>query len=116
MTTLETPQYGISEVSELTGVSAHLLRQWESRIPHLKPKRGRGNRRSYSPADVEIVRRIKQLLRYEKLTSKGVIRKLSQELYGEGTPATNQEAVELVDRIESEVRSMLELLDKDSSP
>ena len=103
----------ISEVSELTGVAVHLLRQWEEKIPQLKPRRDRANRRYYLEKDVEIVRRIKHLVRYEKMGLDGVKVRIAQELHGEGRPRTRQEAVDLVERIEAEVRAMLKLLDSD---
>ena len=108
---LEDRRYRISEVSELTSVSIHLLRQWESRFPQLKPKRDRANRRYYSVADIDLVRRIRQLLRHEKMTTDGARRVLAQELRGEGRPKTRREALALLDEVESEVRAMLDLLD-----
>ena len=57
-------RYSISEVSELLNVPAHRLRQWEERFPPLDPARNRANQRYYTDADVEIVRRIKQLLQH----------------------------------------------------
>ncbi len=101
----------ISEVSEMTGVADHLLRQWEEKIPQLKPRRDRANRRYYLEKDVEIVRRIKHLMRHEKMGLDGVKIRIAQELHGEGRPRTRREAIDLVDRIESEVRSLLTLLD-----
>ncbi len=101
----------ISEVSEMTGVAVHLLRQWEEKIPQLKPRRDRANRRYYLEKDVEIVRRIKHLVRHEKMGLDGVKIRIAQELHGEGRPRTRREAIDLVDRIESEVRSLLTLLD-----
>lgn len=103
----------ISEVSEMTGVAVHLLRQWEERIPQLKPKRDRANRRYYLEKDVEIVRRIKHLVRHEKMGLDGVKIRIAQELHGEGRPRTRQEAIELIDRIETEVRAALQLLDSE---
>lgn len=109
----ENRRYRISEVSDMVGVPSHVLRQWETRFTQLKPKRDRANRRYYLPEDVEIARRIKELLRNEKLTSKGASRRLSQELFGEGRPRTNREARELIDKIENEVRAMRDILDRD---
>lgn len=112
----EDRRYGISQVSQQTGVSAHLLRQWEARFPPLKPRRDRANRRCYTTQDIDIVRRIKQLLRHEKMTTKGAARKLAKELYGEGSPKTSREAEEIIDKIETEARSMIDLLDRDTLP
>lgn len=111
MATLESKRLGISEVSETTGVPAHVLRQWEERFSQLRPRRDRANHRYYSPQDIEIVRRIKQLLWQEKMTTEGARRRLAQELRGEGRPKTRQEALERLEQIEAEARQLLALLD-----
>ncbi len=103
--------YSIRKVSEMTGVPAHVLRQWEARFTQLKPKRDRANRRTYSESDVDTVRRIKELLRHERLTTRGAKRRLAQELHGEGRPKTEAELLDLVDKIQDEVRAMLDILD-----
>jgi DNA-binding transcriptional MerR regulator len=112
MATLDGRRYGIAEVSGMTEVPVHVLRQWEARFPQLRPKRDRANHRQYSDDDIAIVRRIKQLLWIEKMTTEGARKRLAQELRGEGRPKTRQEALELLDKIESEVREMLGLLDR----
>ena len=106
-------RYSISEVSEMLRVPAHRLRQWEARFPPLNPARNRANRRYYTEADVEIIRRIKQLLQHEKLTTKGAVRRLTNELYSVGRPQTRSEMVDLLDKMEHELRSMLDMLDRD---
>lgn len=104
--------FSISEVSELVDVPIYVLRQWEAKLPQLRPKRNRSNRRLYSRADIEIVRRIKQLLRHEKMTLDGVRLRLAEELHGDGKPKTRQSAIDLLDKIEAETRRLLDLLDK----
>ena len=104
-------RYSISEVSELTGVEQYVLRQWESRFPQLKPKRTRAGRRWYAATDISIVRRIKYLLWHEGLTTEGAVKRLDQELHGHGRPQTSEEALRLLDKIEAEARSLLDLLD-----
>ena len=112
MPDLDDRRYGIAEVCELVGVPSHVLRQWETRIGPFKPRRDRANRRIYSVGDIEIARRIKQLLRDEKMTTKGAAKRLEEELKGEGRPKTNTDALELIDKIDQEVRAMVNILDK----
>lgn len=92
-----------------------MLRKWEAAFPQLKlkVKRDRANRRYYTAEGIEIVRRLKQLLRHEKMTYKGAAERLAQELRGEGRPKTRQEVFDLLDKIETEVRDMLDLLGPD---
>ncbi len=111
MCALEDRRYSISEVSEHLDLPVHLLRQWEKSFPSLKPKRNRANRRYYTPSDISIITRIKQLVRTEKMTLQGAARRLSQELLGEGAPQTNEETLDIIDTIEAHARHALTKLD-----
>lgn len=108
----ENRRYAISEVSELTAVSPHVLRQWEERYPQLKPKRDRANRRTYNTHDIEIVQRIQQLTHEEGMTTAGAKQRLAEELAGGSRPKTNRDVVELIDNIQSEARAIMEILDR----
>ncbi|MBP2680846.1 MAG: transcriptional regulator, partial [Candidatus Krumholzibacteriota bacterium] len=44
--------YTISEVAEMTGVKAHVLRYWETEFPSLRPKKNRAGNRNYRPKDI----------------------------------------------------------------
>lgn len=105
-------RYSIGEVSEMLGVTVRTLRVWEEQFKQLKPKRDRVKRRYYLHDDIEIARRIKQLLKTEKLSSEGARIRLSQELQLEGRPRTKKELVDLVDSIENDIRSLLDRMDK----
>ncbi len=54
--------YSISEVAELTGVKAHVLRYWESEFPTLRPRKTRSGSRRYRQGDIDEVLAIKSLL------------------------------------------------------
>jgi DNA-binding transcriptional MerR regulator len=110
MTDLADRRYSISEVSELTGVAIHVLRQWEKSSPHLRPKRDRNNRRYYMPADIEDVRTLKRLRRQEGMTGDGADRYLRLKKRIGDDIHSPQRAQALVDKIESEVRGILRLL------
>ncbi|MCC6145127.1 MAG: MerR family transcriptional regulator [Candidatus Hydrogenedentes bacterium] len=103
----------IAEASAELGVPAYVLRQWEAKFPPLRPGRDPAGRRRYAARDMSILRRIKQLVRHERLTLEGARIRLAQELYGEGRPRTRQEMVDLADHMEAEVRALLDLLDQD---
>jgi len=107
---VETRRYTIGEVSELVGVPAHVLRQWESRIPKLKPRRNRAGRRYYLEADIQIVRRIKFLVRHEKMALERVARRIDEELSGPGVPASPDEVLDLIRHIEDQAHAMLQKL------
>ena len=81
--------YSISEVSEMTGVKAHVLRYWESEFPTLRPKKNRAGNRNYRPKDIQAVLVIRDLLYKEKFTINGARKKLA-EVYGNPEPLIDQ--------------------------
>lgn len=70
--------WSISEVAELTGVKAHVLRYWETEFPALKPKKGNSGKRAYRQRDVELVMAIKALLYEKKYTIKGARQRMAE--------------------------------------
>jgi DNA-binding transcriptional MerR regulator len=98
-------------VSELLDIPVHVLRQWEAKIPQLRPRRGRNNRRYYLERDIEIARRIKQLIRHERMSMEGARIQIAREMRGEGRPRTRKEALELVRQIEEEIERLLDLFE-----
>lgn len=105
--------YSISEVSEMTGIQAHLLRQWETNFPQLRPRRMPSGKRAYSERDIKIVRRIKTMLQHDGLTSRGARVKLAQELREVETPKDLNEMRGLADRIADEARAIIALFDEE---
>lgn len=61
----------ISEVSEILGIPAHVLRFWESKFTQIKPVKRGGGRRYYRPEDVRLIRTIQHLLHEQGMTIKG---------------------------------------------
>jgi|GEM_PF-779346 len=61
--------YLIKEASDMTGVNAHTIRFWEKSFPEfLSPKRSgdKNKQRLYSLDEIEMIKRIKQLVQSEK--------------------------------------------------
>ena len=56
------PLFRISVVAQMVGISENLLRAWERRYAILQPQRTGGGYRAYSARDVELLRRVKQLV------------------------------------------------------
>ena len=69
----------IGELSQELGVAQHILRYWETRFPQLRPMQRAGNRRYYRAADVDLARRINQLLNQEGYTVRGVQKVLREK-------------------------------------
>lgn len=62
----------ISEVADDLGVQQHVLRFWETKFSQIRPLKRGGGRRYYRPEDVELLKRIYELLYTEGYTIKGV--------------------------------------------
>ena len=69
----------ISEVARNLDVPQHVLRFWETKFAQIRPLKRGGGRRYYRPEDVDLLRRIRELLYTEGYTIKGV-----QKLLREG--------------------------------
>jgi DNA-binding transcriptional MerR regulator len=68
----------ISEVSRELGLPQHVLRFWESKFSRIKPMKRGGGRRYYRPEDLDLLRRIRDLLYEEGYTIKGVQKLLKE--------------------------------------
>jgi DNA-binding transcriptional MerR regulator len=76
----EKSEFNIAEVSNLTGIKAHVLRYWESEFPQLKPEKSRAGQRVYQQKDVDIVLHLKRLLYEDQYTVAGARKKLESDL------------------------------------
>lgn len=68
----------ISEVANELHIPQHVLRFWETKFPQVKPLKRGGGRRYYRPDDVQLLRRISDLLYIQGYTIKGVQRLLRE--------------------------------------
>ncbi|MGD9784258.1 MAG: MerR family transcriptional regulator [Hyphomicrobiaceae bacterium] len=68
----------IREVADELGLPKHVLRFWEQKFSQIRPMKRGGGRRFYRPADLDLLRGIKQLLYAEGYTIKGVQRILRE--------------------------------------
>src|SRR5215470_13157294 len=85
--------YKIGEACKALGIQPYVLRYWETEFSALSPSKSRSGQRVYSEKELEVIRRIKQLLYDEGYTIAGAKKKLEAELaagiLGEpGTPGT----------------------------
>jgi DNA-binding transcriptional MerR regulator len=63
--------YTISEVAATVDEEAHVLRYWETEFKQLRPKKNKAGKRIYTRTDIDIVFRIRHLLRDDKFTLEG---------------------------------------------
>lgn len=71
----------ISEVADELDLPQHVLRFWETRFAQIRPLKRAGGRRYYRPADVVLLRNIRQLLYEDGYTIKGVQRLLKDKAW-----------------------------------
>ena len=62
----------MGEVSTLTNLPPHVLRNWEKTYEELKPKKNSAGNRAYTDEDVALIFKIKELVEDQKFTSDGV--------------------------------------------
>ena len=102
--------YTIGEVTQLTGVPAHVLRYWEGEFPQLKPKKSRAGNRIYQQKDLEILARIRSLLYDQKFTIAGA----RVQLGSEEADASGNGQSELIEEVRRELKDILGIMDKNS--
>lgn len=89
--------YTIKETSDLLGENESTLRFWEGEFKELRPRRSSGGKRLYSEADIELLKKIKCLLREKKVSIEGA----KEHLGGKS------EELDLIGRLE-EIKRVLE--------
>lgn len=81
----------ISEVADELHIPQHVLRFWETKFPQLAPLKRGGGRRYYRPEDVELLRRISDLLYIQGYTIKGVQRLLRDGTAEDAEPTASEQ-------------------------
>jgi len=102
--------FTISEASELCKVKPHVLRYWEEEFPQLKPNKRTGNRRYYQAKDIELIRKIRELLYEQGFTISGAKAQLIEAMR-ERRKSAPQNVRKLLEDIKKELRELVVLLD-----
>jgi DNA-binding transcriptional MerR regulator len=92
--------YKIGEACKALGIQPYVLRYWETEFPALTPSKSRSGQRVYSEKELEIIRRIKELLYEEGYTIAGAKKKLEGELAAGGLGEAKEPSLE-ADRVEA---------------
>jgi DNA-binding transcriptional MerR regulator len=75
----EKTYYTIGEVSRITDVKDYTIRLWEKNIGQLTPLRKSANQRRYTKDQIDLILKIKKLIREKKLTLQGAKKHLNEE-------------------------------------
>lgn len=99
----------MGEVSKLTGLEPHVLRNWEKTYTELNPKKNSAGNRVYKEAELALVFRIKELLYDKKYSIEGVKEILSGQ-EKEEKPELSAEARKDLNEIKGFLNKLLERL------
>jgi DNA-binding transcriptional MerR regulator len=81
-----TQTYSIGDVAELLDVQPYTIRYWEKEFSaFLKPARCKGGHRRYGSYDVDVLKRIKSMLKDDKYSIAGARQKLQGLLLGKSS-------------------------------
>jgi DNA-binding transcriptional MerR regulator len=110
--------YSISEVCDLVGLRAHVLRYWETQFPALNPSKNRSGNRVYQRKEIKLILYVKHLLYDEKYTVEGARQKIDQlrkggELHSETAKALDRQMVAL---LRAEMKYLAEVLTPSKAP
>jgi DNA-binding transcriptional MerR regulator len=107
--------YSISEVADLVGLPAHVLRYWESQFSVLNPSKNRSGNRVYQRKEIKLIMLVKQLLHVEKYTVEGAKQRLEQLRRGGDLQRAAGAALDeqVVVTLREELQSLSELLAPD---
>ncbi|MCP3957710.1 MAG: MerR family transcriptional regulator [bacterium] len=85
--------YKIGEACKILEIQPYVLRYWETEFPFLSPSKSKSGQRVYSDHELEVIRRIKELLYEEGYTIAGAKKKLEGELSSDGGAGAKQAEV-----------------------
>ena len=78
--------YKIGEACKVLDIQPYVLRYWETEFPSLAPNKSSSGQRVYAEKELDVIRRIKELLYDEGYTIAGAKKKLEGELEANGEP------------------------------
>ena len=84
--------YKIGEACKILEIQPYVLRYWETEFPFLKPNKSKSGQRVYSDHELDVIRRIKELLYEEGYTIAGAKKKLEGELASGGESKVAKES------------------------
>ena len=110
--TSEKLYYSISEVENMTGIKAYVLRFWEKEFGQLRPKKNKAGNRSYQKKDIDLINQIKHLLYEEGFTIEGARARLKNLKHDEVGPLVTEKMrlQNLLMEIRKELSELLEIV------
>lgn len=106
---IEKKYFSISEVAEMLGVAASLIRFWESHFDTIKPRKNKNGIRQYTKSDIENLKVIYHLVKEKGYTLQG-----AKNMISGGKSDNMQDMIQVVEELQ-QVRSFLAQLRSDLS-
>ncbi len=101
--------HSISEVADMLGVEAYVLRFWEKEFAQLRPKKNRAGNRVYQQKDIDLLMQIKYLLYDKGFTIEGARNHMKKESGSNGNRLKTEMAVKLLGEIRGDIDGLLKL-------
>lgn len=100
--------YSIQEASEHTGVPPYTIRYWEKEYNLIRPEKDSRGKRRYRYADLELLKKIKELIYNKKYKAAGVKKKIKSDRKLEKP----QEIKDTINLVKKELESILEIVNR----
>lgn len=107
--------YSMGEVCELFGVKPSLIRFWEEHFSVLKPHRNNKGNRLFTPADVDNIGLIYNLVKERGMTLAGAEKKIKEDRKGKNKLNHNVEIIQRLQKIRNLLREVKEDIDNDEN-
>jgi len=104
--------YRIGEACNKLDIQPYVLRYWETEFDALAPRKSKSGQRVYSEEELELIKRIKELLYEEGYTIAGAKKRLETEIDNGGSGSTSVLDSGIPHRIETLERGVSEALEK----
>lgn len=98
---IEKKYFSISEVAEMLGVAASLIRFWENHFDNIKPRKNKNGVRQYTKSDIENLKIIYHLVKEKGYTLQGAKNIMTEQKHDKF-----QNIIQVVEELQS-IRSFL---------
>ena len=100
--------YSIGEVSKLVGLKSYVLRYWETEFKQLNPPKNRAGNRTYRQKDIDLIKKIKDLLHGKKFTIEGARSVISSKNSG----IIDKETInrKIISQLKNELQQILQVI------
>jgi DNA-binding transcriptional MerR regulator len=95
-------------VSERTGVADYTIRYWEKEYNLIRPEKDSRGKRRYKASDVELIKKIKELI-YDKNYKAAGVKKTLKQLQKENFTESSSDKL---DAVKKELEEILEIVDR----